>query len=180
MAAALTVPVLTDGVVLLRPPQAADVDAVFAACQDPEVSRYTSIPAPYERHHAADWIAAAPEKWRSGAAASRLVTSAATGELLGSCGLVDITDDRAEIGYWVCREARGRGVATRATLLVTAWALGDLGLSLIDLQADVRNLASQRVAEKAGYTRVGEVDPPPRCAGRCGRMVRFVRRAGGR
>src|SRR5689334_13307160 len=45
------------------------------------------------------------------------------GDLLGACGLVEIKENRAEIGYWVTREARGRGVATRTVLLVTHWAL---------------------------------------------------------
>jgi RimJ/RimL family protein N-acetyltransferase len=89
--------------------------------------------------------------------------------------LVEIKENRAEIGYWVTREARGRGVATRTVLLVTHWALTDLGLTVIELLADVQNVASRRVAEKAGYTRDGEVPPPERAAGRCERMVRFVR-----
>ncbi|MGW5696666.1 helix-turn-helix domain-containing protein, partial [Streptomyces asiaticus] len=32
----------------------ADTDAVFAACQDPDIQRWTSVPSPYERAHAAD------------------------------------------------------------------------------------------------------------------------------
>ncbi len=97
-----------------------------------------------------------------------------SGELLGSCGLRDVEGDRAEIGYWVKREARGRGVATRAVRLVTEWGLGQVGLSRIQLQADVRNLASQRVAHKAGYRWQGEGPAPERCADRCARVVRFV------
>ena len=104
-----------------------------------------------------------------------VVLDAATAELVGACGLLEVSDHRAEIGYWVKREARGRGVATRAVRLVTEWGLVEVGLSLIELLADVRNLASQRVAEKAGYTRHGEGPPPARCAGRCERAVRFVR-----
>lgn len=168
-------PELTDGVVLVRPPVERDAPAIFAACQDPEVSRFTALPAPYEWHHAADWIAGTPDAWRSRTSTPMVVVDATTGDLLGACGLIEMKEDQAEIGYWVKRQTRGRGVATRAVLLVTHWGLTDLGLSLVELLADVRNVASHRVAEKAGYTRDGEVPPPARCAGRCERMVRFVR-----
>ena len=104
-----------------------------------------------------------------------VVIDATTGDLLGACGLTEMKEGQAGIGYWVKREARGRGVATRAVLLVTHWALTDLGLSLIELLADVRNVASHRVAEKASHTRDGEVPPPARAASRCERMVRFIR-----
>ena len=168
-------PGLTDGVILVRPPVEPDASSIFAACQDPEVSRFTSLPAPYEWHHAADWIAGAPEAWRSRTSAPMVVVDAKTGDLLGACGLIEMKEDQAEIGYWVKRQTRGRGIATRAVLLVTHWGLTGLGLSRIELLADVRNLASHRVAEKAGYIRDGEVPSPARCAGRCERLVRFVR-----
>jgi RimJ/RimL family protein N-acetyltransferase len=175
MSSAVSGPELTDGVVLVRPPVEGDTAAVFAACQDPELSRFIPLPAPYQWHHAAEWIAGAPKAWKSRTSAPMVVVDANTGALLGACGLTEMKEDRAEIGYWVERQVRGRGVATRAVLLVTQWALTDLGLCQIELLADVRNVASHRVAEKAGYTWDADVPPPARAAGHCERMVRFVR-----
>jgi RimJ/RimL family protein N-acetyltransferase len=61
-----------------------------------------------------------------------------------------------EIGYWVAEEARGRGAATAATRLASAWAFeSHPDLVRLQLRADVENLASNRVAEKAGFTREG-------------------------
>lgn len=175
MSSAVIGPELTDGVVLVRPPVEGDAPSIVAVCQDPEMSRFTALPAPYEWHHAAEWIAGAPEAWRRKTSTPMVVVDATKGDLLGACGLIEMNEDQAEIGYWVKRQMRGCGVATRAVVLVTHWGLTDLGLSLIQLLADVRNVASHRVAEKAGYTRDGEVPPPARCAGRCERVVRFVR-----
>jgi hypothetical protein len=46
---------LTDGVVGLRRFTLSDVAAVTAACQDPEIPRWTAgIPDPYEERHARD------------------------------------------------------------------------------------------------------------------------------
>jgi RimJ/RimL family protein N-acetyltransferase len=51
--------------------------------------------------------------------------------------------------------ARGRGVCTRALRLLSRHALDDLGLQRLQLVADPDNVASQRVAEKAGFRREG-------------------------
>jgi [ribosomal protein S5]-alanine N-acetyltransferase len=64
-------------------------------------------------------------------------------------------DGRFEVGYWVRRERRRRGIASRALRLISAWALGDLGAARVQLHTDVENVPSQRVAENAGYTREG-------------------------
>jgi RimJ/RimL family protein N-acetyltransferase len=64
-------------------------------------------------------------------------------------------DAIGEVGYWMKREARGRGLATRALALVSRWALGEKRLARFQLRADVENVASQRVAEKAGFVREG-------------------------
>jgi hypothetical protein len=45
-------PVLTDGTVMLRPFRTSDADAVFRACQDPAIQRWTLVPIPYLREHA--------------------------------------------------------------------------------------------------------------------------------
>ena len=75
----------------------------------------------------------------------------------GSIGvrLGDPAQAVAEIGYWVARDARGRGFATRALRLLAGWLLDEMALARLQLQADLRNEASQRVAEKVGFTREG-------------------------
>ena len=47
LTASLTKVELADGTVLLRPPTLADVPAVTAACQDPDIARWTIVPSPY-------------------------------------------------------------------------------------------------------------------------------------
>jgi RimJ/RimL family protein N-acetyltransferase len=172
----LTVPALDDGVVRLRPPEPDDVDAIFVAVQDPEIPRFTTIPWPYERIHALNHVKEAARTWREGVAATFVMVDSSTDELIGSIGLVELDREAgvAEVGYWVARGFRGRGIATRAVRLVASWALHDLGVERLELQADVRNDASQRVAEKAGFNREGEVDPPARCRERSDRMVMFA------
>jgi RimJ/RimL family protein N-acetyltransferase len=172
----LTVPDLDDGVVRLRPPVPADVDSVVTVCQDEDAARFTTIPWPYERHHAVEWIEESARCWADGVRASFVVVDTATAEVVGNLGLVRLEPARsvAEVGYLVKRTERGRGFATRAVKLVVPWVLRDLGYRRLELQTDVRNVASQRVAEKAGFRREGEVEPPERCRDRSERMVMFA------
>jgi RimJ/RimL family protein N-acetyltransferase len=78
-----------------------------------------------------------------------------SGRLVGGCGLNQIEKAalRANLGYWMRTSATGRGYATQALLLVARWGFEKLKLQRIEIVAAVGNLASQRVATKAGATR---------------------------
>lgn len=59
--------VLTTPRLLLTAPTEADIPAVFDACQDPLIQRYTTVPSPYALEHAEGYVARAAESWASGA-----------------------------------------------------------------------------------------------------------------
>jgi len=140
---------LQDDAILLRPFTRDDVPAIVAACQDPEIPRWTSVPSPYTESDALGWLESRDEE-------KLAVVDSASGELLGSIGLFPRGEGIAEVGYWVKREARGRGVATRALELMARWVFAaDEELGRLELRADVENRSSQRVAEKAGFVREG-------------------------
>jgi [ribosomal protein S5]-alanine N-acetyltransferase len=61
----------------------------------------------------------------------------------------------AGVGYMVDATYRGRGVATAALRLVVERAFGELRLHRVEAGAMPSNRGSQRVLEKAGFTRVG-------------------------
>jgi RimJ/RimL family protein N-acetyltransferase len=160
----LNVPRLGDDEIALRPPVPGDVDAITEACQDPEIPRWTRVPSPYTRAHAVEFVERSARTWEQGTDAPFVIVDADTGALLGAIGVHRFggEDDGPEVGYWLEREARGRGVATRALRLVADWACRELGVRLL-LQADVRNAASRRVAEKARFQFVGEAKAPDGC-----------------
>jgi ribosomal-protein-alanine N-acetyltransferase len=93
------------------------------------------------------------EGWRRSEAAEFAIL--AGGRCVGSIWLSLGTSSRATVGYWLLAEARGSGLMSRALLLVTRWAFAELGMKRIGLLADPRNLASVRVAERAGFKREG-------------------------
>src|SRR5689334_2503059 len=133
-------PILSDGVVTLRPWSEADAGFMAGAFTDPAIREYNGVidrhgyPAPpLSIADAAAAIDGFASSWRSFAATGRptgcafAITDTASGELAGCSGVDAWSDaDVAQIGYWLARGARGRGFATRATILLTRWlfALG--------------------------------------------------------
>lgn len=81
------------------------------------------------------------------------------GSVLGRFNLVDIEDGAAELGYRVAEHAAGRGVATATVLRLCRLAATRYGLRTLRAAAVHRNVASQRVLTKAGFTAAGPVDP---------------------
>jgi RimJ/RimL family protein N-acetyltransferase len=64
---------------------------------------------------------------------------------------IDIPNHRAEIGYWLAKEARGNGICTKAAEMITEYGLMTLGFKRIDGIVDVRNEPSKAALLKAGY-----------------------------
>jgi len=61
----------------------------------------------------------------------------------------------ATIGYFVAQGRNGRGIATRAVARVAEWAFEDAGLHRLEAGTLPDNIASQRVLERNGFTRIG-------------------------
>lgn len=138
--------------VRLRPWELSDVDAVFRECQDPEIQRWTTVPSPYLREHAEGFVLTSADRWAEGLA-SWAAVDPVTATLIGSFGLVSTpTDGATEIGYWVSRDVRRQGVATRAVRLMCQWAFEEMVVHRIQWQAQVGNVASRLVAESCGFT----------------------------
>jgi RimJ/RimL family protein N-acetyltransferase len=169
-------PPLADGVVALRPWEERDVEAIVSACREDEIARWLDqVPQPYGESDARTYVAMTRRGWKEGTHSAFAVTDAATGEVIGSVGVhfFEAEPGVAEVGYWVRREARGRGAATRATRLVARWAIGSCGVERLQLRADAENVASLRVAEAAGFQREG-VMRSAHFNARRGRRVDFV------
>ena len=140
--------------VVLRPWRLEDVPAVTAACQDAEIARWLAfVPEPYTEEDARFYVQdciSAPEERKPFA-----ITEAESGEVIGSIDMRINRMQTGHIGYWLAAEARGRGLTTAAVRALSRWAIEELGLGRVELVTDPDNIASQRVAEKAGFTREG-------------------------
>ena len=151
---------LSDDVVVLRPWVRSEATVLFEASQDPAIDRYNG-PVPGSLGDAVAVIEAFERSWDvfastgnpSGAAFA--VVDAASGEVVGTCGVDDWSStDVAQFGYWLAAGARGRGLATRAVRLMTAWLFG-LGAARVFVTIVSDNEASAAVVRRAGFTYEG-------------------------
>jgi RimJ/RimL family protein N-acetyltransferase len=144
--------VISAGWLTLRPFTPADIPWVHEVSQDSVIQHYTDLPSPYRLEDAAFFVEQlAIATWDSGQRAEFVVTETATGGRLGRMGLGLHPPGAAEIGYWTGPSARQRGVALQAARAICGWGFTTLGLEIIEWHAEVGNLASRRVAEKAGF-----------------------------
>ena len=60
------------------------------------------------------------------------------------------------IGYWIDRNYANKGYTTQAVNMLTNYAFGELALHRVEINLRPENVASRRVAEKAGYILEGE------------------------
>ncbi|HTU74222.1 MAG TPA: GNAT family N-acetyltransferase [Trebonia sp.] len=114
--------------------------------------------APSRPEGIAGWLADgvhAPR--RAGTGVHLMMLDRAAGRIVGSISLfhADWEVRSAEIGYGVRGDVRGKGYATEALTAVSRWALASGGIQRAWLTANTDNVASVRVAQKAGFTREG-------------------------
>lgn len=129
------------------------------AFADPLVQRYSwTSSASYTEADARAYFADAQRaRVEARALEFAVVSPLDDADVLGGASLhaVELPERRAAVGYWLAARARGRGVATHATLLLARWGFERLGLERLELTCAPDNLASQRVAVRCGFTREG-------------------------
>lgn len=65
----------------------------------------------------------------------------------------DVERNTVEIGYWLGTAFAGKGISTEAVRAVTPWLIQAKTLTRVEARLFLRNRASARVLEKAGYVR---------------------------
>lgn len=155
---------------LLEAPSSTDVDAITAACQDPEIQRWVPIPVPYTRQDAEGYVTGYSDSgWASGRGCTWAIRN--DGEFAGVIGLDSIGGGQATIGYWMAPRFRGCGLLTEAAKAIVEFGFASapegLGLARIEWHAYAGNVASARLAHRVGFQFEGTL--------RLGVMGRHVR-----
>ncbi|MDR3684346.1 MAG: GNAT family protein [Geothrix sp.] len=90
------------------------------------------------------------------------------GALVGTAGFVwiDVANHSAAIGYWLAREAEGRGLMTAAVTALLRHGFRTLGLNRIEIRVGIRNRRSRAIPERLGFRREGTLRQVERLAGR--------------
>jgi len=153
------IPTLQYGLVTLRPSAEKDIDSIFNACQDPLIPAFTTVPANYTLDHAIDFVRSDPFSF-SERRELRFVIDYGNGDDAQFAGVIslhtiNIKNHTAEIGYWMEKSMRGKGIGTIAAKMITDYGFRSLGFRRIDGLADVENAASQKLLTSAGFQKEG-------------------------
>jgi RimJ/RimL family protein N-acetyltransferase len=154
------------GEIVLRFPSVDDVDGILPAFTDPELREAGNLPA-FDREGLLASIEELPVLAERGRLLALAAVDAGSGEVVGGGTLHHLDSERriVEIGYFVLPHARRRGVATTVARLLAEHAFS-LGIERVAAYVNVGNTASERVAERAGFTREGVVRSMPKPDGR--------------
>jgi RimJ/RimL family protein N-acetyltransferase len=147
---------LKDGVIAIRSWRQSDIAHLVEVLEDPEIARWTGIPAPYTRREAKLFFKSNARQEAMGVGTDSAIVDVPDCVLLGGVGLkLHSSHSVAEVGYWVAAHARRRGIATRAVRLMAHWSFTNLEVERLELLTNVGNEASEGVARKCGFRREG-------------------------
>jgi RimJ/RimL family protein N-acetyltransferase len=141
---------------VLRPWQLSDAEAVVEAFDDPEIQRW-HVRRFDSVDEARQWITGWKAGWTQEAELNWALVDRASDSLMGRVSLkgVDLHDGSAGVAYWMVPAWRGGGLCSQAVLALCQWAFNEGGFHRIGLAHSVANVASCRVATKAGFRAEG-------------------------
>jgi ribosomal-protein-alanine N-acetyltransferase len=144
--------------VVLRPWAEADAEALSAATHEPLMRRHSGMER-WSLERAREVIASTPGLISSGTFLGVVIADPETDGLLGQVSFHRIAwaDRRAEIGFWLSADARGRGAARAGVPAFLEWAIPVAGVARVDAFSDVDNPRAHAVLEAAGFVREGEL-----------------------
>lgn len=145
--------------VRLRPVEDEDLDELVDQADDEGITRWTDLPHPYTREHAATFIALAAEQRRLGESYHLVIADIDTDELLGMAALtaVDLESQNAEVGIWLGRDHWGEGLAIEAFDLLLEIAYDRLGLTKLYGVVLEGNESSLTLLKRFGFHEEGRL-----------------------
>jgi RimJ/RimL family protein N-acetyltransferase len=117
------------------------------------------VPANYTIDHAIDFVRSDPFSFLE-RRELRFVIDYGNGDDQQFAGVIslhtiNIKNHTAEIGYWMEKSMRGKGIGTIAAKMITDYGFRSLGFRRIDGLADVENTGSQKLLTSAGFQKEG-------------------------
>ena len=163
MSFSLLHPIRTDRLII-RYVEASDMEALFAIHHDRTVTRYNAHMHRNERADADRWFARALARRAELSAIQCAVAVAATGDtpktvevVMGTAMLFNFEKDSglAEIGYLLSQAHWRKGYMIEALTGLINAAFNELGLRRIEATVDARNVASNTLLLRLGFTLEG-------------------------
>lgn len=150
-------PPLADDVIELRPWELRDAPGLAAAWTDPDIVRFSDVPAERTVRDAETWIGGSAFRRSRRISIDFVVSTPANSTVMGEVGLwnFDEKSNGAMLGYWLHKTHRNQGYASRSVKLIVDWAMAPapegLGLSLLVAKVARDNAASEKLLRSLGF-----------------------------
>jgi ribosomal-protein-alanine N-acetyltransferase len=146
----LDLPVLSDGVVCLRPFALSDATALTKIWRDPAIRARNEVPEPSE-DAAREWVARIATRADSGRTWEWAIVDSASDALAGRRALkeIDWNQKQAVAASWIGPTFRGKRLAARSLRLAATYAFAQ-GLTRIHAECETDNEAAFRSMMAAG------------------------------
>jgi RimJ/RimL family protein N-acetyltransferase len=144
--------------IILRPLKISDAKDIFFNIQDKKIAENTlRIPWPYRLKDAINFIKNSQKSLKKRKGFIFGIELKEKKEVVGVISLenVDFEHRHAEVGYWLGKKYRGKGIMTEAGKLVLNFAFEKLKLHRVDAGVFSDNLISQKVLKKLGFKKEG-------------------------
>ncbi|TMR06901.1 GNAT family N-acetyltransferase [Nonomuraea turkmeniaca] len=145
----------------LRRPTVADVDAIFAIHSDPSTCLHNPSDALDRLDEAQDLFQRWNDQWQSCGYGYWVVRRHGSATQLGFCGIKPMELNGMKVlnlFYRFAASSWGQGFASEAAAAVTTWALRHVPSLPLIARVRPANVASQRVAIRAGLARAEHLD----------------------
>lgn len=136
---------------ILRKLMPKDVEPIFRNwANDPEVTKYVT----WDFHKDIQTTELIVQEWIKEESDPKtiryMITTKESDEPIGSIDVVDYVNGAPEIGYCLSRKHWGKGYMTEACKAFVKYLL-NIGFNKIVIEANIDNIASNRVIEKCGF-----------------------------
>ncbi|ROT12015.1 N-acetyltransferase [Muribaculaceae bacterium Isolate-105 (HZI)] len=152
--------VIDTGRLMLRRWRESDAEALYSYASDGRVSEMAMWP----RHTSVEMSRRVITEYFIPNSFNFAMVLKATGEPIGYIGLVPEGDENCpasvgerEVGYWIGWPYWGRGLTTEALRALIDWCGRVPEVDTLLLTADLRNVASQCVAQKCGFIHLDDI-----------------------
>ncbi len=145
----------------LSPPQESDIPAMLLHLADKSVYEGTlAVPFPYSEKDARGYLENCEQKHKQFGHYTNFAIRNAAGELIGGIAfhgknLHPTIAHKDEIGYWLAKSYRGKGIMTNAILALVKYGEEVRGLKRFEAPIFSYNTASERVLLRCGFKEEG-------------------------
>ena len=139
----------------LRELTSSDTDDLFGIIGDADTMTY--YPSPFTKEESGNWIAKSIRNYSERGHGLWAVILKAENKFIGQCGITIQDIDGSfvpEIGYHINKHYHKKGFATEASLACLKYGFENLELPEIFIHTWVKNIPSQRVAERSGLIKI--------------------------